>query len=189
MNTRDRVQKLRASDPDISGAVIAERLGISRQRAQQLLKELGLPTKTPARPRYHYREPREPVAEKPKWQRFAAVVCGPHVGAHAEMIACADLLERGFDVFRSISQAGCCDLIAASRTTYKTARVEVRAGNRRANGNLSVSRPARVRYDVLAVVLPHGEVVYSPQNSSLDTLDKVDGQGLDLLSRTQGETG
>lgn len=72
------------------------------------------------------------------------------VGAISEMTVCADLLARGYEVFRSVSPACGCDLVA-----YRDGvcvRVEVRTGKRYSNGNLCYPKGARGHYDVMAVV-------------------------------------
>lgn len=53
------------------------------------------------------------------------ISCGK-VGAIAELVVCADLIRRGFEVFRSVSQDCSCDLIVlkdgqAQRVEVKTA--------------------------------------------------------------------
>jgi len=46
-STREKILALRRADPKLSGATIAATLGISRQRAAQLLTSLDLPTRVP----------------------------------------------------------------------------------------------------------------------------------------------
>lgn len=94
---------------------------------------------------------------------FRELVAGD-VGALSEMMACADLIRRGFHVFRAVSPSAPCDLVAVSEAgTY---RVEVKTAGRRANGRVSkpkIAPAVRVRYDVVAYVVHDGEIVYEPE--------------------------
>src|SRR6516162_2868620 len=45
MSTREKISAMRFSDPTISGATLAAKLGVSRQRVAQILRELGLETR------------------------------------------------------------------------------------------------------------------------------------------------
>lgn len=170
MSTRETIQSLRAEDPEMSATVIAEQLGVSRERVRQLLNELGLPTKTAAPPRIK----RKPIGEfrSIRHQRFKKPVNRCSTGAHAEMIVCADLLGRGLDVFRSISSSARCDLIASSRTRNALIRIDVKSGFRRQNGHVSYPMPIEPNScDLIAVVLLGGELVYVPDDKPLDALD------------------
>jgi hypothetical protein len=82
------------------------------------------------------------------------------IGAYCELRVSADLLSRGFDVFRSVSPTSSCDLIAVKEG--KCLRVEVRA----ARGTLespSFYKDAKDcgRSDHYAAVLRDG-IVYLP---------------------------
>jgi hypothetical protein len=174
MSTRERVQTLRTENPDLPASTIAEQLGVSKERVRQLLKSLGLPTVTSSsfkangqRQEYVYGVGMYNGAGEARNRRLPPA----HVGAWAEYVVIADLIWRGFDVFRSTSYTNKCDLIASSRTTGKTVRVECRSGIKRANGNLGYCKPEGQHYDVLAVVSQGGAVAYSPENNLLDTLD------------------
>lgn len=79
-------------------------------------------------------------------------------GATSELLAAADLLRQGYEVFRALSPSASCDLIAMKAgTTY---RVQVRTGQRYApTGKLHCSRAGA--YDLLVVVdLKTGELIY-----------------------------
>jgi predicted transcriptional regulator len=43
---RDQILSLRDQDPDIPSIAIARKIGVSRQRISQLLKDLNLPIRT-----------------------------------------------------------------------------------------------------------------------------------------------
>lgn len=84
-------------------------------------------------------------------------------GAASEMVACIDLLRRGYEVFRAVAPACECDLIALSAA--RCWRVEVRTGTpSRLTDRVSVplSDGDRGRFDVLAVVLGD-RVAYLPE--------------------------
>jgi PD-(D/E)XK endonuclease len=73
------------------------------------------------------------------------------VGAISELIVCADLIRRGFEVFRSVSQDCSSDLVVLK--DGKIERVEVKTG--RSN------KLPRNRFDILAQVVD-GVPMYEP---------------------------
>jgi len=80
-------------------------------------------------------------------------------GAIGELMVCADLLLRGFDVFRAVSQSSKCDLaiVLPPRIVF---RVEVTTGHR-INGKLAHSTKSASQFDILAVCLTVArEIVY-----------------------------
>jgi hypothetical protein len=81
-------------------------------------------------------------------------------GAASELIVCADMLQRGYEVFRAESPACSCDLLVMK--DGKVSRVEVRTGLRdKRSGKLSYS-PGGV-HDVMAIVIaPRNEIIYIP---------------------------
>lgn len=84
------------------------------------------------------------------------------VGAIGELLVCADLLRRGYDVFRSVSPNGPFDVVACSGD--RTIRIEVKVCAEYMDG----SRVTRKRepdnpFDVIAMVyLNSGSIVYDP---------------------------
>lgn len=81
------------------------------------------------------------------------------IGAIHELVVCADLMRKGFHVFRAQSPSCPCDLIYMKGK--ELVRVEVRTGHRLEGGRLSY--PLRLNpdfFDVLAVVLYTGEIIY-----------------------------
>jgi hypothetical protein len=92
---------------------------------------------------------------------------GCNVGAASELMVCANLLSRGWYVFRSVSPTAPCDLVAMKYGSL--IRVEVKTGQQTNYGKV-VPRSKKglaVTFDVLAVVY-EGVVTYTP---SLDELD------------------
>ena len=56
--------------------------------------------------------------------------CTADIGTHAELIACAWLIEQGFDVFRNVSPAGPVDIIVRDRDTGEVVSVDVKSAKR-----------------------------------------------------------
>jgi len=77
----------------------------------------------------------------------------------SELLACADLIRKGYEVFRSVSQAATCDILALK--DGKTYRVEVKTAYRLKNGKIAHCRPILGRFDVLALVVD-GTCFYDP---------------------------
>jgi len=80
------------------------------------------------------------------------------VGALNELRAAADLMQRGFHVFRALSPACPADLVAMK--DGKCLLVEVKTATRGLNGRVRSMSPGHP-YDVLAKVLPDG-IIYEP---------------------------
>lgn len=83
------------------------------------------------------------------------------VGAVAELIVSADLLRKGYEVFRSVSQDCSCDLVILKAGRF--IRVEVRTGYVNTDGSVGYAKkPSDVgRSDATAIVLRGRDVVYS----------------------------
>lgn len=85
------------------------------------------------------------------------------VGAIGEMVVCADLLRKGYEVFRAVAGSASCDL--AVLKNGKLVRVEVTTGHRTIGGgvghpNKSKSKAAG-KHDILAVAIGD-KVIYDP---------------------------
>lgn len=87
--------------------------------------------------------------------------CPSDQGTIGELLVSADLLARGYAVFRAMSPACPCDLIAMRSS--EVTRVEVRTGSVSTAGTLSTSLQPKDdgRFDVLAVAVA-GQVGYLP---------------------------
>jgi hypothetical protein len=81
-------------------------------------------------------------------------------GAASELIACADLLYRGYEVFRSVSAHASCDMVALKDDIVL--RIEVKTGSRnKVTGSLYYPKPKNHDvYDILMVVVKGEETVY-----------------------------
>lgn len=72
------------------------------------------------------------------------------VGAMSELLAAADLMRRGYAVFRALSPSCFCDLIAEKNG--KTEMVEVRTGYRGSDGRLAFPKLKHDRVTMFCVV-------------------------------------
>ena len=85
------------------------------------------------------------------------------VGAVHELLVSVDLMRRGFYVFRALSPAGPCDLVAIAKDEMY--RIEVTTGVRTLAGTLSFRKKSdRYLYDFLAVVFHHGDILWYDEN-------------------------
>lgn len=85
------------------------------------------------------------------------------MGAASELLVAADLLLRGWDVFRAVSGACPCDLIIMRGSVLR--RVEVKTAVATAAGTFPAF-PGGIysdRHDVLALV-SDGRIEYRPEN-------------------------
>jgi hypothetical protein len=78
-----------------------------------------------------------------------------HTGAANELLVASDLIKKGYDIFRSESPHAPFDLVAHKDGVLL--RIEVRTGQRLANGKTSVGRFGH--WDVLAIVVS-GRIEY-----------------------------
>lgn len=87
------------------------------------------------------------------------------VGAIHELIVSADLMRRGYHVFRALSQSSPCDLIAF-RESGVLLRIEVKTTVRYASGEIRVLTflpGEKEKFDVLALVTHDGGLMYVPE--------------------------
>lgn len=87
------------------------------------------------------------------------------VGAIAELLVSADLVRKGYEVFRAVSPASSCDLVALLQGT--ATRVEVRTALRRTDGSIQVPAQARDkgRYDIMACLTYDNLITYFDADS------------------------
>lgn len=96
-------------------------------------------------------------------------------GAISELKVCCDLLEKGFEVFRSVSPHCSCDL--AILKDGKLVRVEVRSNTYSAQKEpYNIKKLKKIKADVLAMVMPD-KIIYEPdiqiQNDKRDDHPKI----------------
>ena len=83
-----------------------------------------------------------------------------NIGARSELLVCADLLDKGYSVFRSVSPACNFDLVAwKDRRLWK---VEVKTAKLLPSGKIAVSKHPHNEHDVLVLVV-NGKPIYSPE--------------------------
>lgn len=89
------------------------------------------------------------------------------VGAIAELTVCADLLNKGYEVFRSVSQSCSCDMVAMKNGELK--RVEVSSGWTSLDGkhyDTGNKIKEQHKYDLLAIYYHRDNtIVYTPELS------------------------
>lgn len=81
------------------------------------------------------------------------------IGAASELMVAADLLSKGYEVFRSVSACGTCDLVILKDDKFS--RVEVKTGYETGSGAV---KGAQVRHptDILATCIPEEyRIVYT----------------------------
>jgi hypothetical protein len=78
------------------------------------------------------------------------------VGSIGELRVCADLLAKGYAVFRAVSVNCWTDLVV--QVGDKFFSIEVKTGQRMPSGKLRFPKP-RAKTDIIAIVLPDG-IVY-----------------------------
>lgn len=103
--------------------------------------------------------------EADRIRRYGAdynVISAQSRGAVCELLVCADLLARNYEVFRAQSPACSCDLVGRGKGDLF--RVEVRAGTRNLDGKLCYpwNQKDHGRSDLVAVVEPNGHITYIP---------------------------
>lgn len=83
-------------------------------------------------------------------------------GALAELLISADLLKRGYEVFRALSPSCSCDLMVLK--DGKTIRVEVKTAYRnKISGNIMRSPVKPGAFDLVAMVIGGIEILYTPE--------------------------
>lgn len=149
------IQDLRKQHPEHTLQRIADMVGLSRERVRQVLARDGLPTKARRR-------------------TYRVALDGPNltwstahglrrcdVGVLAELLVCADLTRRGYDVYRAVNHGAATDLMIY--VNGRGLRVEVKAAQIRPGGQwIAAYSGLRQPHDVLALVAPTGEIRYSP---------------------------
>lgn len=178
MTLVDEARTAIAENPDFSLAELSRLLGVNSGKLSPILKKNGL---TPGRrgerivrhpdyteprlPDGAVRETRDTISADSRRLTRAGLANALSIGAYGEMIVCADLLSRGFDVFRSVSPSAKCDIVAIGRFTGKTFRIESRMGRVQPKGKLQFNSRGWQGYDLLAVVVDMTKVIYKPDTA------------------------
>jgi hypothetical protein len=158
-SARERIRALLAERPMTISALVQE-VGISRQRVHQIVTQEGLKVS-----KYSNPLKRRPAAPPPQPRIKVGVSVGQvnHTvaGTIAEMLAAADLMARGWNVFFPLVRTTRCDLIAVSADGQRVRRIEVRSG-RRSNGSVRYLKKEQASCDHYAVVIPDEPIAYDP---------------------------
>jgi hypothetical protein len=153
----DKIRDLAAQGMSISA--IAGRLKYTRQHISALCKRFDIPHVRGER-KYEWRKPREP---KPTVLATAGLTVPPskHLrGAVAEILVAADLLARGYLVYRAVCGVRGHDVIATNGSAILT--FEVRTARRRMDGKVVYSRTNNCGSSHHAIVLPGEPILYEP---------------------------
>lgn len=153
MSAIEQIKQILAEDADSTAAIIATKIGVSRQRVHQICKAAGV-TLFDGRRR----------GGSAAWSNHFGgpeVLSSHFVGGASELTACADLLRRGIPVYRAVTFVSAADLVIDFRGALL--RVEVKSAKRNNSNSLRYPMPAdRSRYDILALVESNGAVTYKP---------------------------
>lgn len=97
--------------------------------------------------------------------------CTSDTGALSELLVCADLMKRGFEVFRAVSPAATCDMVVLSGKS--TLRIQVKTANRLPRGGISYPAPkyANQHDHVAAVLISENSITYIPELPILGNVD------------------
>ena len=83
------------------------------------------------------------------------------VGAIGELLVSADLMKKGFEVYRALSPSSSCDILVLKENKMK--RIEVRTGYRSTDGKRITTIRDNFRADHLAIVIHNtNEIIYEP---------------------------
>ena len=102
-----------------------------------------------------YRTANDPVGAEPE-----SFLAPNQRAALSELLVAADLIRRGYHVFRALSSGPPCNLmVLVGERVY---RIYVKAGLRTPTGRLMFPNVDRAKFDVLAVVERNGAIHYVP---------------------------
>lgn len=180
VDTRTKLLALYELHPHAPIAAIAREAGVSRQRADQILRAEGKPTRRPYSIRAHGLGGQLPAPRTPAAPLRTGGVLVPlshnAVGAVGELLVAADLMARGWRPFAPLLRGTSCDLIALSYDGSTMERIEVRTAQRR-NGTLHYARPDTSWSDRRAIVVAGEPVLYDPPFAG-EAVHGPDGQEL-----------
>ncbi len=103
-------------------------------------------------------------------KRTIGAVSPGSVGAAHELLVCADVLKRGWTVYRNVSPHGDADLVIAKGETML--RVEVTTAVRYHTGTVNYPPKDAHKHDLLVLVFHDGTIEYRP------ALPVAEGHGL-----------
>lgn len=89
-------------------------------------------------------------------------------GAIHELNVCSDLLKKGYHVYRAVSPSAVCDLVILGE--FKLLKIEVTTGHRTANCGIVHPKKDFSKFDILAIALHDGTIVYEPDLENWNTV-------------------
>jgi hypothetical protein len=96
---------------------------------------------------------------------------GANLGAESELFVSADLLHKGFEVYRNVSPWGSSDLVIKLGSLLFT--IEVRTGYLKKTGEPTTSKE-RMKSGILAIVVNGSRVVYKPELPTAEEKPRAD---------------
>lgn len=159
-----RAVQMLKNDPNLTAMQIAVQLGITRQAVYEALRKAGMKAASRPHPRREskFRQTDRRKQENGWPAQGARMSNGLHLtrstrGELSELIICTDLISKGANVFRSVTQCAPFDLVAYVKGVAY--RVEVRTARRRADGTVGYASPTDREYDVLALYVPEDATI------------------------------
>ncbi|MBI4500537.1 MAG: hypothetical protein HY700_05190 [Gemmatimonadetes bacterium] len=157
-SARDQIVRILQSLTDISAAELGRRVGVSRERVRQILKDLGYPTaRGKGRPYGSTVLTAVGTAGDRRVGRAAAI-----------QIVAEDLLAKGFAIFAPVRATKACDLIAIEGNgalnlirigTSLRSRSKPGEGRRSRGTGVRQEKSFRIRH---ALVVPGNPIRYDP---------------------------
>lgn len=146
----------------LSASEIAAKIGCRRQQVYAVATKRGLSLPDARKINRSKEQVRPNGIGAPRSifiERLPGIRLSPQTaGSAAELLACADLMFRGWHVYRAQSPNCPADLIIWRGD--RIIRVEVRTARREATGSLLYAQPTNRIYEVLALVDQHNSVEY-----------------------------
>ena len=102
------------------------------------------------------------IAQKIRWENVQDIddnfpkISRSTSGAMRELLVCSSLMKHGFSVFRAMSPACSCDILAMKEDEIY--RIECTTGYKNLSGGWSWSQHNNSNYDIIAVVFPSDEI-------------------------------
>lgn len=155
---KEKILNLAKNRPLMSLSDIGVEVGKTGEYVRQVLKAHGI--KKPRAPKGGESCALPKPIEPP---RHPNLLNHLNVGAISELAVCADLMRNGYIVFRSVAPHAACDLVCFHQTGVDPIyKVEVRSAKKVMRGLQYAPPPGAKRYDILALCLPDGEIIYKP---------------------------
>lgn len=154
--TKEKLLELVDANPAITISQAVDVLGVSRQRIHQIAKANDIVFRD-GRCTMDHRLTIEEIR-----RGKSAPMTKKAIGASSELRVAIDLLERGLDVYKSMTSGGLCDLVFVDRNTGKSTTVEVKTAQSERGRKPPRSMGRQNKFDVLAIVYRCGGIDYYP---------------------------